>query len=351
MFPYYLCTIIFLTPYLVVVLLYTAEMTYYVREINEDNAVIMEPDYDIDKHWDLSDVTILQSCILVCGWPCILCIQCIDLCNAVKRAYQRHYNDSSLFSLPTCCKNDKKVDTKEEVSTRKKKRNVFHRLFRTMHRVVTGVPKKKVVQPVADQPGPNALELRDLQQADREQQERIQREALQREQERERALQLQREQEAAEQLKRRQQEELEEAARRLNERHQREMEEKAKSEEMRQETVLSVNKFKSLWASLPSAGAFQCNLKMMPIIGTLTEHLKKQGFHVVFATTPTPNDIEVGICNNRDPSNDNHFWFMARFLVANNSFSAAMKSQNADQVHVFVKKFALAKVLKIESNK
>lgn len=112
--------------------------------------------------------------------------------------------------------------------------------------------------------------------------------------------------------------------------------------------IMSVTLYKSLWAELPVAGSFQCKLKSAPTIQNLTEHFKKQGFHVVFAASPNTIDIEVGISNIRDDSGTQK-WFMARFLASSTSFSAVMKSQDTDIVTGFVKKFALAKVLKIDS--
>jgi hypothetical protein len=72
---------------------------------------------------------------------------------------------------------------------------------------------------------------------------------------------------------------LQEAARVMQERKQREDEERARKEyEMNGwDRTLPVVKFKALWASLATAGSFQCNLKALPAITNLTEHLKKQG--------------------------------------------------------------------------
>ena len=79
-----------------------------------------------------------------------------------------------------------------------------------------------------------------------------------------------------------------------------------------------------------------------------TDHMKKQGFHIVFAAVPNPNELEIGICNIRPTGTEP--WFMARFLASNANFSAVMKSQNPEQITQFVKKFALAKVLKIDTS-
>lgn len=144
---------------------------------------------------------------------------------------------------------------------------------------------------------------------------------------------------------------LQEAARVLNERRAKEEEEQQRKEQELNgwDRTLAVVKFKALWASLGTAGSFQCNLKALPAITNLTEHLKKQGFHIVFAAKPSPNDVEVGVCNIRLQDGDP--WFMARFLATSNSFSAVMKAENAEQVTAYVKKFALAKVLKIDNGK
>lgn len=195
---------------------------------------------------------------------------------------------------------------------------------------------------------PTALELADLQ-VDREKEERLERERAVREREdRKRQLELE---EAAAEKRRRADEQLQEAARVLNERRQRDEEEAAQRERELNgwDRTLAVAKFKTIWATLGTAGSFQCNLKSLPAITNLTEHLKKQGFHIVFAAKPSPNDVEVGVCNIRIQEQDP--WFMARFLATQNSFSAVMKAENTEQVTAYVKKFALAKVLKIDSGK
>ena len=197
---------------------------------------------------------------------------------------------------------------------------------------------------------PAPLELADLQ-VDREKEERLERERAVRERE-DRKRQEEHQEAAAEAEKRRRaDEQLQEVARSLQEKRQREEEERALKEQLANgwDRTLPVVKFKALWASLGTAGSFQCNLKQLPAITNLTEHLKKQGFHIVFAAKPSPNDVEVGVCNVRAQENDP--WFMARFLATPTSFSAVMKAQNAEQVTAYVKKFALAKVLKIDTAK
>ena len=196
-----------------------------------------------------------------------------------------------------------------------------------------------------------ALPLRALEK-DREQEERDQREKVLQEQEAERQRIAQMEAQANADFIKQQEDVLQEAAKRIQEQKMRELaeeEERKKAEEFatRWEAVLTVTQFKSLWSTFPTNGSFQCNLKSMPDLQQLVDHMKKQGFHIVFAVSPNANSIEVGICNVR-PVNEPS-WFMARFLAANNSFSAVMKSDNTEIVPALVKKFALAKVLKIDT--
>lgn len=113
--------------------------------------------------------------------------------------------------------------------------------------------------------------------------------------------------------------------------------------------TLNIQQYKALWSSLGTAGAFQCKLKIQPVLTNFTDHIRKQGFYVVFAGMSNGSDLEVGICNIRKDGIGN--WFMARFLCTPGNFSAVMKAQNPDDVTGFVKKFALAKCLKIDSSK
>jgi len=119
-------------------------------------------------------------------------------------------------------------------------------------------------------------------------------------------------------------------------------------EEEKWDAIMNVPAFKSIWSTLATAGSFQCKLKTLPPLQALIDHLKKQGFHIVFAANPTSNDVEIGVCNIRKSSSES--WFMARFLATPTSFSAVMKAQNTEEVTNYVKKFALAKVLKIDAS-
>ena len=119
----------------------------------------------------------------------------------------------------------------------------------------------------------------------------------------------------------------------------------AKEADIKSALTLSVGQFKTLWSELGTAGSFQAKLKILPQAADMTAHLKKQGFHIVFVATPSPTDLEIGLCNTRLKGTEK--WFMARFLATSSTFSAVMKAEDSTQVTMFVKKFALAKVLKI----
>ena len=112
--------------------------------------------------------------------------------------------------------------------------------------------------------------------------------------------------------------------------------------------ILSVQQFKALWPALGVAGSFQCKLRSAPNIQILTAHLRKQNFNVVFASSPTDKETEVSVCNIKESPEE--AWFMARFLFTSSLFSAVMKAQDAHAVEGHVRRFALAKVLKIDTS-
>jgi hypothetical protein len=111
--------------------------------------------------------------------------------------------------------------------------------------------------------------------------------------------------------------------------------------------VLSMHQFKPLWAALEVAGSFQCNLRISPNLQNLLSHLKKQNFHIIYASSLNETDTEIAICNIRYDLSE--AWFMARFVFSSKVFSAVMKCQNLDSVEIYVKKFSLARVLKIDT--
>lgn len=140
MLPYYITTILFILPLLLVFCFYTMDVSYLTDEI-EKGGIIAESNPPDDTK-DLSDVTLIQSCVFVCAMPCILCIQFADLCKAVKRVYDDNYRDEPFFKLPDWFKNKTTTaeDMKEPQNTPKKskKRTIWFRMYRTCIRCFSG---------------------------------------------------------------------------------------------------------------------------------------------------------------------------------------------------------------------
>lgn len=123
-------------PYLVVLFLYTLDISYLTDEV-ERGGIIAELDPPEDAA-DLSDVTLFQSCVFVCGMPCIVVIQFLDLFTAVKRAYNRYYKDQ-----PICtCFNwfrSRTISAEEANERRKKnKKTIWYRMYKTCMRCFKG---------------------------------------------------------------------------------------------------------------------------------------------------------------------------------------------------------------------
>lgn len=346
MLPYFVCLCIFLLPYVAFLFLYTLDVSYLTDEV-EKGGPIEERDPPPYAR-DLSDVTLFQSCIYVCGMPVIICIQISDLCVAVRQAYDQYYQENP----PLCQTSDwfclrKKTMPSSEAVKKPKGKTIWHRMYRTIMRCFRGSKQRPVVLPMTQQ-GPTGLPLKELDK-DREVMERNEREVKMYEEEDERRRLAQKEAAEAEEyrLKIEAQSQAEEAEK-LRIAQEEEMKRQEIEYQQRWQSILSVADFKEKWASFPTSGSFQCNLKSMPDMHALCEHLKRQGFHVVFALTPSAQDIEIGICNIRPV--DEHSWFMARFLASKNAFSAVMKSDNPQMVPALVKRFALAKVLRIDGH-
>jgi hypothetical protein len=90
-------------------------------------------------------------------------------------------------------------------------------------------------------------------------------------------------------------------------------------------------------------------------LDTVIAHLIGKGFHIVFSSKREERgEAELGICNQRGDAvmkagDGTHSWFMARFLLTESDFSAVMKAEDPSKVTPYVKKFSLAKVLKIDA--
>ena len=109
---------------------------------------------------------------------------------------------------------------------------------------------------------------------------------------------------------------------------------------------VALSAFKAKWSEATAVGSFQCKLSSTCTNKALASHLADQGFQIVFEKVRTSTDYEIAICSVRTTDNSDD-WFLARFHTKDNSFSAVMKGSNDKAVAEHVRKFALAKILKI----
>eukprot|EP01038_Epipyxis_sp_PR26KG_P012410 gene12410-16644_t len=89
--PYYICTLLFIYPYIGLITIYVLNISGILEELDH-NGNIKEPDPP-EVVMDLTDVTISQSCLLIIVFPCVAVIQCMDLVKAIQRAYRRYQTD------------------------------------------------------------------------------------------------------------------------------------------------------------------------------------------------------------------------------------------------------------------
>lgn len=353
LYPCYVTTITFDLIYSISLMYYLLDNSYLLDEITYGGE-IEEPEPP-ENAMDFSDVTITQTCALIFATPFILAIQLYDIVVAVLKYIFRY------------CKPffEHEELSPEEEARKRKKRSFWHRLFRTcLHcgkaMKALFVPGSSEVRPVETIDN-ISFKLKEIAR-DKEEQERLERERIQEENLRRQQAERQKQQEQEEARKQKELEERKEQERIAKEQEEirrqeaeaeaqrkREMEQQEEQKKLQSSPTLSLPQYKNLWTTLGSSGSFQCKLKVMPLLPAFTEHLRKQGFHVVFAVNPNPEDIEVGICNQRDQGQGP--WFLARFLASNLNFSAVMKCEEPEQVTQFVKKFALAKILKIDTSK
>jgi len=342
MLKYYLLTVVFLVPYLMCVTLYGLNVSYLNEEV-EMGGAIHEP--NAVGAVDMTGVTLIECCTVVLAYPLAIIYQCMELVYAVYLMgsrgwtfFWRRYEENRQAGV---------VARAAAAAERARMgRSLYRRLGRTLHRLLGYVPGFR------PKPGPViaplAQDLRNFKAGDKELAERLEQERAAEEAERRAQFEKQRrEKEAVAEEARKFEEEAAKAAARLKELQQ---EEERINAQMFQPTLNS-GRFKEMWASLAQAGSFQCSLKAMPVVEEFTGHLMKQGFHVVFAAGPgTTGDVEIGLCNIRVQGSEEK-WFLARLLASNGAFSAIMKAESPDIVPTFVKKFALAKILKIDTSK
>lgn len=346
MLPHYICTVLFMFPYLLCVCRYGMNISYLNEEV-EMGGNITEP--GAVNSMDMSGMSISECCQVIVTFPLAVIYQLFNFGAALYFAGKRMFVVASRFYEE---KKEERAAAREakEAAKAKKGRSFFRRLRKTLNRWRNKIPGLRdppvppyMPDPGIDEPASSVL----TQGVTKEQQERLERER--KAEEAERALKRQRD--AEEDERRRQEEEErrrkseEEAKRRLKELE----EEEKRLAELEEPQTLNTQKFKELWTTLPTSGSFQCKLKSLPEMKGFCDHLKKQGFHVAYAAIPKEGDIEVGLSNIREDRKGP--WFIARLLTSGNSFSAVMKAEDPEIVPTYVKKFALAKVLKITTGK
>jgi hypothetical protein len=335
-------------PYLMCVCRYGMNISYLNEEV-EMGGSITEP--GAVNPMDMTGMSISECCQVVITFPFAVIYQVFNLMAAIYAAFRRMWVVANRFYDEKKDERAERAAAKAEQERKARRgRSMMRRIKKTLNRWRNMIPGLRdppippyIPEEGIDEPATSVLKAGNT----KEQQERLERERQAEEAERRLSRQREREEEAArkaeEDEKKRKSEE--EAKRRLKELE----EEEKRLEELEQPIFLTTQMFKELWTSLPTSGSFQCKLKVVPDVKVFCDHLKKQGFHVAYAAVPKENDIEVGLCNIREDRKGP--WFIARLLTSGNSFSAVMKAESPDIVPGFVKKFALAKVLKISTAK
>jgi len=351
-FPFYICTCIAIVPLLAGMVFYLMDVSYFVDEIGRPDSVIEEPDPPADV-MDLSDVTATQLILVTVSFPFVVFMQVLDLCVALQRAAVRFLRVQYRKRVQPLLggRDDGQGQGQEQGTAKAKKRSgVLTRLARTIRRQVARLclkggktmPSDMLPSGAQGEEEGKTMELKTAVK-DRELEERLAREQAEEEAERRRAAQ-EREARLAEE---REVARVRREAEQIAAQEARDLEDQRRVLALSRAPTLDVPSFKEKWGTLPAAGTFSCRLRALPELETLTEHMRKQGFHIVFASVPTPAEVELGICNIRKEGTEP--WFLARFLSSKNTFSAVMKSESATEAPVHVKRFALAKVLKIDA--
>ena len=360
LFPYYLVSVFFLLPYMFCICANTMNLSYLNDEV-EFGGTLLEPDVDPEELWDLSGMSLEQLALALIAYPIALVYQTLELIVAIYNLLLRIYRRLRLYI------EDRWLQYQQEqakaAKETKKRRGLIARIAKTLTRCFAQClascnreailraarqgqeERRKARQKEKEKKYETEQDLKNTAGLAKEEQERLERERAELEAERQYLR------DKDERLRR---EAEQKAAKEEQERRQKEEEEKAQREREAAAAaavspILSVADFKTLWAALAVSSQFQCKLRDNPALMAFTEHLRKQGFHIVFGSTPSPEDVEVGVCNIRSAPSDPQF--MARFLSSQRSFSAVMKCDNVDAVPAFVKKFALAKILSIDTTK
>ena len=309
--PCYVITIILQLIYILALVYYGLDLSFLTEQMQYGGS-IEEPPPQPDFIMDMRGVTLVQLFGVLIAIPIML-----------FETFSEYFFDS----LDYCLRQNKEVHRKYEKHM-KRARTFGHRISKTARRMGRSFVSFFAPSPQSIRiPAPAAAPAETLPLTG------LVNNSPQKELERRRALE--------EEIRRKQLQE-EEESRQAEER-------KRLEEEAKRVPVLDTKGFKALWTSLPSAGSFQCKLKSVADKEKFLTHIKKQGFHVVFFANPGgENSFEIGLCNTRESGEGP--WFLARFVTMDKKFSAVMKAEDTAIVTGFVKKFGLAKVLRIDTS-
>jgi hypothetical protein len=372
----YIFSIIFLLPHTISIVYYMLEISYLSGEIDL-RADISEPDAPEDTV-SLENVMLVDICGAAIAFPCLMCIQCTKICDccAEKLSQQRDYEVPESSTTGTAPR-EPKTKTSNGLSLS---------ALSTALTSLISQPGRRTRGSVVPSDGPDEDDLEDQNDLKRLQELRMKKRNAAPEAEppihppssSKRPLTQSEHQEnekeddpdAAENVasspsrpplqidpssprrdqQQEQQEEGEEDRLNQSSNSPEELDRSSSSPSKKIRTTLLAKDFKVLWSQLPVAGSFQCKLRMAPNIQKLTEHLRKQGFHVVYASSSSDTETEISICNVKESAEDPTRWFMTRFVFTNTLFSAVMKSEDSSLVESYVKRFTLARVLKIDTS-
>ena len=348
----YVATIIFMLPFIAGCLYYGLDLNYFQERVDEGED-ISEPAPLPDHAMDLTGVNVTDLAGLALFLPALIIGQLVDGVLEVRDMIAKWWRT--------------KMENRRRAAVQRK--SFYRRVSKTFDRQIRklfGCPKNHGWEMgYADPERISAEEEAEM-----------------------RARQLE---ENAEQVRsERERQEEEEAARRRAE--------DEAAQQLMEAKFLNVLQFRDLWNTLPPAGSFQCKVTERPVMKRLVDHMATRGFHIVFASNTSENpedtehtsaDFEMGICNlkgsdhaefgrtwsspskNRAVGADSraelasglgqaaavpdrhgtdvvHHWFLARFRCTPTAFSAVLKAEDPQAVPRFVKRFALAKCLRVD---
>jgi hypothetical protein len=302
--PLYICTIVCLFPYMIALMYYGLDVSFLAEGISY-GATIAEPEPLPDHTLDLNGLTMMHLCFAAIALPLMAMESCRD------------FAADWFFYVDRIVKKKRAESKARGKARRKSRKSMFNRVTKTISRMYN-----EVMKGFGDRK--KAFEDKSALSGLTDQSEGLMQDAA--------AARL------AALIAERDAKDLE--ARRLKE---------IKDREEALATIMTARKFKEMWTSLGSAGSFQCKLKTVALKQSFVEHIRKQGFNVVFVADPDAGGFEVGVCNVREEGVGGP-WFMARFMTREKTFSAVMKCQDPGIVTSNVKKFALAKVLRIDTS-